>query len=449
MNLNKTENKTIVKMITVLVLALGSFSLIQFLMILHDMFFSGGMPSVLGFFSIFAVSKKVLSILGVFYLAAALFSFRAFLKRSFFLFTYTAWSQLILFSVGFMAFGIFCGPAGALPHLVFACAIVALAASSKIRSAFDSDTPEYKRQYKVLARIFACIVIIYGLYMAHFAMKYPYVFSTPGAASDYRKTSLFAEDIDTSATTEIYGFKILIPSGFSLSGVVHEYACGDVGAYDKALFSCGSDQILLTTKNGILIEQLYPMTATFDVKTSYEYLTDYINDRYGIVWMTVKSLAQYEYSGFSADGWHGYIEDGPFLSGGGYLAKNFNIWNDDPAAGSRLELSFFFKNGGPSPSLVSKILSSLRVSKAPPAFLDVMRTAIAEMDSNRFETALIFLADALSKDYKSADAHYYMARCFISQSRPDKKNYLKHIEEALKINPAHKKSLELKSNTKI
>ena len=449
MNLNRIENKTIIKTMTLLVLSLGSFSLIQFLTISYGMFFSGGMPSVFEIFSVFVVSRKMLAIVGLFYLAAAMFSYRALLKRSFMLFTYIAWSQLILFAVGFMAFGIFCGPAGALPQLVFACVIAALSGNARIRSAFGSDTPEYKTQYKVLARIFALIVIIYGLYMAYFAMKYPYVFSAPGAVSDYRATSLFAGNSDTSGTTEIYGFKILIPPDFLLSRVEHADAGENCGSYDHASFSRGSDQVMLTTKNGILIEQLYPMAEVFDVKNSYDYYTNYINDRYGIVWMTVKSLAQFDYSGFFADGWHGYIENGPLLSDGRYLARNYNIWNDDPAVGSRLEISFFFKGGGPDPSLVSKILSSLRVSKAAPAFSDIMKSAISEVDSGRFETAMVFLANALVLNYKSADAHYYMARCFISRSAPDGKNFKKHIEEALKIDPAHKEALELRSKTKI
>ncbi len=448
MFLNRFEDKTIIKAAKYLILSLGLFSLVQFLAVLYDLFFSGGGPTVMRVFSLFAVSKKMLAAVGLFHLAAALFLFRGMLKRSFLLFTYIAWAQLILFAVGFMAFGIFCGPAGALPQLVFAAVITALSGVGKIRSAFDSDTPEYKRQYKVLARLFIFIVIIYGLYMTYFAMNYPYAFSPAGVTEDYRATALFAGNTDTAGTTEIYGFKVMIPQGFSLSGVSRGEASDNCGAYDKVLFASGSDQILLTTKNGILIEQLYLMTATFDVKDSYEYFTNYINDRYGIVWMTVKALGQYEYRGFKADGWRGYIERGPLLHDGRYFAKNFNIWSDDPEAGARLEISFFFKDGGPAPDLASKILSSLRISKAVPSFSDNMKNAVGKIDSGEFDAAMIFLANALSQDFKSADAHYYMARCHISRGEPGRKNCLMHIDEALKIDPAHKAALELKTKTK-
>jgi len=390
----------------------------------------------------------MLAAVGLFHLAAALFLFRGMLKRSFLLFTYIAWAQLILFAVGFMAFGIFCGPAGALPQLFFAFVITVLSGFGKTRAAFDSDTPGYKRQYKVLARLFVFIIIVYGLYMAYFAMNYPYAFSPAGVTEDYRATALFAENKSGAGTTEIYGFNVMIPQGFSLSGVSHGDASDNLGAYDKALFANGSDQILLTTKNGILIEQLYSMTATFDVKNSYEYFTNYINDRYGIVWMTAKSFAQFEYCGFTADGWHGYIERGPLLSAGRYLAKSFNIWSDEPGA-ARLELSFFFKDGGPAPDLASKILSSLEISKTVPSFPDTMKNAVSKVNSGEFDAAMIFLANALSQNYKSADAHYYMARCHISRGAHGRKNCLMHIDEALKIDPAHKEALELRAKVKI
>jgi len=58
MNLNKIEDKTIIKAAKYLILSLGIFSLIQFLAVLYDLFFSGGGPSVLRVFSLFAVSKK-------------------------------------------------------------------------------------------------------------------------------------------------------------------------------------------------------------------------------------------------------------------------------------------------------------------------------------------------------------------------------------------------------
>jgi hypothetical protein len=326
--------------------------------------------------------------------------------------------------------------------------IVFLVSVPAVRRAFDSDTPEYNRHYKVLMVEFIIMLIAYAACMSYAYSNYPYVFSAPGAVEDYRATSLFASGADTSGTTEIYGFKISIPEGFRLSRVNHVDQAKNYGAYDTVSFSSGSDQIVLTTKNGIMIEQLRPMMKVFDIFNSYDYYTDYINDHYGMVWMSVKAISLFEYSGFVADGWHGYIENGPLLSEGRYLAKNYNLWNDDPAVESRLEISFFFKNGGPSPALVSGILSSLRVSKAGQNFSDI-KDAASKVNSGEFDSAMILLANALAENYRNANAHYYMARCFISRSRPDKKNFLKHIDEALRINPAHKAALELKSKTEI
>jgi hypothetical protein len=121
---------------------------------------------------------------------------------------------------------------------------------------------------------------------------------------------------------------------------------------------------MLTTKNGILIEELYSMTAMFDIANSYDFYTNYINDRFGAVWLSSKSFLRYDYAPFTAGSWYGYTETGPMLADGSYFAKSLNLWNLS-APEARLELTFFFKNGGPPDSLIKSVLASLEFHGRP------------------------------------------------------------------------------------
>lgn len=368
MEIKSREDKIVITAITLLMLAAGSFSAVRFGAALYAVLEAGGGGlSAYGFLSFFGVAEKGLSALGIFYLMAARLSFANKRDRAFNLLGYTAWAQLTAFSVCFMIFGFFCGPRGALPHLAIAAIAAAIVSIPKFRRAFDSDTAIFKKSYKAALTAFLCVIGAHCLFIGYFAVSYPHLFAPPrpvvdfslsGAAGPDGPPKPIAGDV-SSGTTEIFGFKLALPPGFQLSKKVREAATESAGAYDKAIFSCGSDQIILTTKNGILIEQLFSMTAIFDIPDSYDFYTKYIDDRFGAVWLSSKSFLRYEYTPFTAGRWRGYIEAGPMLPDGRYLAKSFNLWSRDTALPARLELTFFFKNGGPPDDLAKSVLSSL------------------------------------------------------------------------------------------
>lgn len=373
MEAENNKNKTIVITITALIAAAGLFSAARFTAALYALFSADGGVSAHGFLSLFGVSEKSLSAIGVFYLAAALLSFSDKRSRAFTMLAYTAWAQLTSFAVCFMIFGIFCGPRATLPHLAIAAAAVTIVSLSNFRRAFNSDTDIFKKQYKLALIALSCVVVVHCIFIGYFALNYPHLFTAPSPTVDFGLSApgiaaadgrfVQAAGGSSSDTTEIFGFKLALPPGFQLSKTVHEKASKNTGTYDKAIYSCGSDQIMLTTKNGILIEQLYSMTAIFDIAGSYDFYSKYINDRFGAVWLSSKSFMRYDYAPFTAGRWHGYIETGPFLSNGRYFAKSFNLWSRDPACDARAEFTFFFKNGGPPDALIKALLASLEVCR--------------------------------------------------------------------------------------
>ncbi len=365
MDMNDNKNKIIIITLTLLILASAIFSAARFAPALYGLFTAGEGRLAYGFISFFTVSKKSLSALGLFYFTAAWFLFSNNLARAFAMTAYTALAQLSFFAVCFMTFGFFCGPGDAMPQLILAALIIALVSLPQFRRAFASDAPIFKKHYKLSLTAFLCVIAAHCLCVAYFALNYPHLFAAPAGPYDFSSSAQAAPQPSFVAgaplydTAEVFGFKLALPAGFKLIKKIGEAASKQNGAYGKAVFASGSDQIMLTTKNGILIEQLFSMTAVFEIQSSYDFYTNYINDRFGAVWLYSKSYPRYDYASFTAGRWRGYMESGPVLSGGGYFAKSLNIWSAAPSNPARLEITFIFKNGGPPDALIKGILASL------------------------------------------------------------------------------------------
>ncbi len=371
--MNDNQNKILISTFALLTLTAAIVSAARFAQALYGIFAAGEGRYAYGFISFFAVSKKSVSAIGLFYFAAARFLLSNNLVRAFVTAAYTALAQLAFFALCFMIFGVFCGPSEAIPQLILAALITALVSLPQFRRAFASDTAIFKKHYKLSIAAFLCVIVAHCLCVAYFALNYPHLFDTPVKHYDFSASATTQAGSPPSSaagataydTAEVFGFKLALPSGFQLSKKISEAASKQNGAYSKVIFSSGSDQIMLTTKNGILIEQLYSMTAIFEIQSSYDFYTNYINDSYGAVWLYSKAFPRYDYASFTTGRWRGYIESGPVFSGGGYFAKSFNIWSADPANSARLEITFIFKNGGPPDALVKDVLTSLEGGNWP------------------------------------------------------------------------------------
>ncbi len=357
-------------------------------------------------------------------------------NRALRLICFAACAHVISFILNFFVFGRLGAPLDAIQYFLISIPVALAAWSAPVRDSFGVRHNEFFWQDIFFFFAFSLILLGCGGTIHYFGNNYPYSRGV-WPDEDFRATR---PDGDAGDTVEIYGFAFRMPKRFEIARTEHVEAGGvnSASGYDTAVFSDGSSSVSFVTRGGMPMEQLFEKTNIFNIQTAREYSEKFIYEPTGILFLAFKSKAGKYYSYVTAAGWIGYAEQSwkamkePIWS--------FNLWSTDENALHAARISFKFKNREDATAavkLVNNVVSSLIIGDPEKRPEELLKLATAEIELKNYAAAKTYLADALARDFKNADAHYYMALCLYSGKIVDTAAVEFHNSRVLQLDPAH------------
>jgi hypothetical protein len=445
------------KIIILILIAAGLASFYDFLLFLdrhRSWLISNPYPDApLVFYSIpfVVVSRHLLSLLTSVYalLGAAAIFIRT--RAVYFMITALTNAILLIAAVLFIMFGGLARIEDAAIYIIFAAVIFLYFNLAEVKNRFDnkaapqSGASGSNSPLRVFSYIFSINFLLILLYVSYIAAAYNLV--RPAPAVNYEKPRSMQLDGDYRT---IYKYSVFIPAGYKMQTAVIETAGGKNasgrssgrpagGIMTPAMaaasreFICtltkGDDRLMISDNRGRVISELRKTAAFFYLESEREFIKLLVNERFGIVTMTVKKLMRDNFYGeASSPDFSGFYSDISRPPAGREHYYELNLW--DASAQNSVRAAFSPSSTAAGAAVADTVISTLALENKVKSASDYHEDGVALYGAGALEEAKFCFMNAIYYNYSDYTAHYYLARCFYETGSSDSSAIL-HLNYAL------------------